>query len=104
MSSLIKRATVPAELGPGVQVLAFLIEDLDPVVPIGDEQATRRIHGHGVGLAELTKVSPRAAPFEEVLAIGVVFHDAIVVPRAVPVCDEDAAVGAASTSFGAWKT
>ena len=86
----------PAELVPGVEQLAVLVEDLDPVVAaVADEQAALRIHRQRVRLVEVVGTVAELAPrFDE----RSVFRELVYTRRAarrrrMALGDEDVAVG-----------
>ena len=82
-----------AELPPGGDEVAVLVEDLHPVVAaVGDEDvALRAADGDVVGLVELAGSVAGAAPGLEEPAVAGELQHAVV--GAVPVGDEDVAVG-----------
>src|SRR5438105_14490715 len=72
-------ATRPAELAPLVQVVAVLIEDLDPIVlAIADEQPSARVHRNRVRLAHLAAARSLPAPLLHVLPVLGESADAVV--------------------------
>src|SRR5262249_1770722 len=86
-------AARPSELFPGVEQLAVLIENLDPVVlAIADEQPALRIERDRVRLADLIRAVAFHSPLFEVGAVLAELHDSAVRRPAVTVGDEDVAV------------
>src|SRR5262249_47703029 len=60
------------QVPPDGQQLAGLVEDLDAdVVAVGDVQPAFRVHGDGVGDAELPRPAAQLAPVLDVLALPV---------------------------------
>ena len=83
-----------AELMPGVEVVAVLVEHLYAIVgAIPDVEPAFRVHGKRMRISKFSVLAPGAPPFHEVVAFSVVFHDAIVVAAPMAVCDEDRTVG-----------
>src|SRR5690554_4056268 len=69
-------ATDAAELIPSVQVITFLIKNLDAAVaPVGDKQPTLGVKGHGVRSAHLAILVTPFTPAHQVGAIRRVFGD-----------------------------
>ena len=67
----------PAELVVGVEQIAVLIEDLDPVVAaVGDEEPAPGIEFQRVRGTELARTEPDDAPFLDEVALGVELQDA----------------------------
>ena len=84
----------PSELVPRLEVVPLLVEDLHAAVAaVADEEASLRVHGERVRVAELPVRRARASPLQEEGAVGRELHDAVVAARVVPVRHEDAAVG-----------
>src|SRR5262249_15223725 len=83
-----------AELFPRCEELAVLIENLNPVVgAIANEEAPARVHRQRMRALELIGTRTMIAPFLEVLAVLVEFHDAGVLRWTVTIRDVNVAVG-----------
>ena len=85
------------ELLPFCQKFSILIENLDAVVrPVGDEQASGRVHGETMGYIEFALSRTMVAPGFDEFSVLRIFNDTIVGFRhrkiAVAVGDKDVAV------------
>ncbi len=78
------------DVGPLLDELAPLGEDLDPIVPaVADVDAALVVHGETVYQVELSGAAAGLAPLHDVLAVGVVFDDTSI---PVAVAEQEAAV------------
>src|SRR5699024_4739723 len=89
-----------AELWPFLDERAIPVEDLDAIVAaIANEQAPLRIEGERVRLVELAGARSFLSELAQVLA-GSVEHDDARIVSAVPLADEDVAVGVGDDIVG----
>src|SRR5204862_5944429 len=70
IAAIDEQAAHAAELPPGVEELAVLVEDLDPMVAtVGDEQPSARVERERVRRSELAGARTELPPFLDVLAV-----------------------------------